>query len=639
MKKTILLAVFLCSCLPSKTGSIASSQLIVALTERHGPYISNDEGENWRRLGSGLPLISLPLEIHETENYYFITTFSDGLFRLKKGESFWENISHSDFKRRTSFLERGVYRKISAFASDGEHIAVATKHSVFISSNSGTTWKTVLLNGIHPRNYITALGLSGNNIAVGTSFNGFFEKQGSRFRNKNNGLPGEKYSGNLRFTEEMSLIKNLGGNLYSGFYFGGGLYSLEKKSNKWEKVNLPGINEELYSTDDITFSDTGIAVSAASSIFTKKNEKWLRQNYADKNYDLPSKPVMLLVNNSSLKTSLNVKLNKAGPQKKFDERASDIKAVYQSIPSLRKNPDDVLSGIKSAGLNALVIDMKDDFGWIRYKSALKTASDIGSVRGPVDIDSILKTARRHGLYTIARIVTFKDKALYLAYGNRYSIKRQDNRKPWKGSPGEYWVDPYSDFVQNYNLGIAKELEAKGFDEIQFDYIRFPSDGPVKNCFYSYNKDIDTYKSEILCDFLIKAKASLGIPVSVDIYGFNSWYSFGNSIGQDMQEFSLIVDAISPMVYPSHFGRNFYERYPHNIRPYHIIRDGARRAEILSYSSSVIRPYLQAFKMLSPTFGTGYITNQTKGAKEGGSNGYIFWHAAGNYKTVYKALKE
>jgi len=143
----------------------------------------------------------------------------------------------------------------------------------------------------------------------------------------------------------------------------------------------------------------------------------------------------------------------------------------------------------------------------------------------------------------------------------------------------------------------------------------------------------------LIDFLKKAKKSLNIPVSVDIYGFNSWYHFGNWIGQDMEELSHVVDIICPMVYPSHFGNRFYHDIDREARPYRIVHDGAMRSMHMINRSAGIRPYLQAFNVLSPTWGPGYIALQIEASNNSGCSGYTLWNANGDYTVPYSALKD
>jgi hypothetical protein len=308
-----------------------------------------------------------------------------------------------------------------------------------------------------------------------------------------------------------------------------------------------------------------------------------------------------------------------------------------SIPAL-KNIDKHIEEIKKTEINAVVIDMKDDFGNIYFNANSKTASEIKAQKKPVDIQNVLKKLKDNKIYAIARIVTFKDQKMFNAFNGAYAIKNKNTGKPWQGVPAEYWVDPHSEFVQDYNISLALDLEKAGFDEIQFDYIRFPSDGPINLCNFTYKKDSDTYKSEILIDFLKKAQNSLTIPVSVDIYGFNSWYYFGNWIGQDMEELSYVVDVICPMVYPSHFGNRFYSKIDRKSRPYRIVYDGGLRAMNMVNRSVSIRPYLQAFNLLSPTWGPDYISSQINAAKKSGCSGYTLWNAKADYSVSYKALK-
>lgn len=315
----------------------------------------------------------------------------------------------------------------------------------------------------------------------------------------------------------------------------------------------------------------------------------------------------------------------------------DKKGIYAGVPVVRKNLERLIGYIKRNGLNALTIDMKDDFGNVCFPARNPTAVETKAVRNPLDIRSILTRLKKENIHSVARVVVFKDLRLYKGYGHKYAIWNGRTNTPWSGNTNEYWVDPHSVFVQEYNIALCRELEQLGFDEIQFDYIRFPSDGPVHQCLYRYRVNSGTYKSEVLADFLRRAKRALRIPVSVDIYGFNAWYRFGNSIGQDIEEFSRIVDAICPMVYPSHFGSRFYRNHAGDEHPYQIVYESGIRSLLLTGNNVVIRPYLQAFKMLSPTWGPGYIKAQIRGTADSNTSGYTFWNAKGDYDMLNRAL--
>ena len=240
-------------------------------------------------------------------------------------------------------------------------------------------------------------------------------------------------------------------------------------------------------------------------------------------------------------------------------KSGNKQALYVSWGMIDKNFDGFLDIVLRNKFNAVVIDVKDDHGMINAPVDSRTARELGAIK-KTNIKEVIKKLHENKIYVIARNVTFKDKKLYEAFGGKYAIWDKVSNRPWVGLPREKWCDPYSKFVRDYNIEIARETAKLGFDEIQFDYIRFPTDGPVKRYLYRYREKDDTFKSEIMGDFLQQARKEAGVPVSIDIYGFNAWYRFGNLIGQDIQFLSRFVDAIYPMVYPSHFGAAFYRRF-------------------------------------------------------------------------------
>jgi hypothetical protein len=249
----------------------------------------------------------------------------------------------------------------------------------------------------------------------------------------------------------------------------------------------------------------------------------------------------------------------------------------------------------------------------------------------------VKALHDKGIYVVARNVTFKDRRLYESYNGKYAIWDRVSNEPWVGLPRERWCDPYSKFVRDYNIEVAKETVKLGFDEIQFDYIRFPTDGQTARCQFRYRENDDTYKSEIMGDFLQQARRETGVPVSIDIYGYNAWYRFGNLIGQDIEFLSRFVDCICPMVYPSHFGSSFYKRYPAAEQPYRIVRDSALRSIYLSHNRTVIRLWIQDWNYLSPTWGPEYIRSELKGVNDGGGDSYSFWNPSGDHSMADRAL--
>jgi len=636
---TVVLILISINCISS------TSYKIYIATADLGLQVSVNDGNSWQSFNKGLPEKIIPIKICKINEALYLTTFSSGLFKLNNVDNKWENISSPEFKRKSIYNKYPGYRKISAFSVDPENtnnIAAATKHSIFRSKDGGKTWNSIPLSGLNKRNYITSLAISDNKIYAGTAFNGIIESNGSEFKNSSSGLPGEKYSDTLNFYEQTASLYIDKNNLYAGFYFGSGLYTKKRDTGKFlplYSTKEKDLNSNIF---DIRAHNTKLYFSNSLKVFFQDESTTKPVNeYNEIIQKISSRKDIisaLIEDKTDHFPPVSIKFPNPDKKKKSD-KASGINAIYLSIPAIQKDINRYINITKNSEINAFVIDMKDDFGNIYFLAEDKTAVEIKSQKKPVNISQILKKLKENNIYSIARLVVFKDQKLWNAYNGRFAIKNKNTGLPWKGTEGEYWVDPYSEFVHNYNIGLAKDLEKLGFDEIQFDYIRFPSDGPIHLCNFLYKKEEYTYKSEILIDFLRRAKESLKIPVSVDIYGFNSWYYFGNLIGQDMEELSYVVDAICPMVYPSHFGNRFYSYFDRNVRPYRIVKDGAIRSLQMSDKSVSIRPYLQAFNLLSPTWGPDYILKQISGSKEGGCNGYTLWNAKGDYSVSYSALKK
>lgn len=623
--------------------SFASDREILAVTISDSILISNNDGKSWDSFSKGLPSDCRPLRFYTNGSDTYLATYASGLFRLEGNK--WINISSDDFRRRSIYSKNAGYRKISAFAidpADSRNLVTATKHTIYRSRDRGASWQKLPMSGLNRRSYITALAITGDRVYAGTSFNGVLELSGGEFKPAGNSLPAEPYSATMKFTEQIASLGVDKNNLYAGFQFGGGLYKRSLNAKNFEpliKSSDSNFNSIIYDLKNINgsiyFSDgKKIMVSSNNSVSEDAAYNPVIERIAAK----PGICNAAIIEKENGKPSLSLWIN--NPENKISgNSAAGRKAIYISIPAIQRNLAKYIEMSKSAGIDTFVIDMKDDFGNIYFPTESKVASEIKAVRKPLNIKAILEKLKSNGIYSVARIVTFKDEKLYNGYNGKYAIKNRDTGATWKGAPGEFWVDPYSEFVHDYNISLAMELEKSGFNEIQFDYIRFPSDGPLHLCKFSFQSDQDTYKSEILIDFLKKAKHSLNIPVSVDIYGFNSWYYFGNMIGQDMEDLSWTVDVICPMVYPSHFGGRFYGKYNQSVRPYRLLLDGGIRAMKMVNRRILLRPYIQGFNLMSPTWGPGYIRDQIKGAGESGCSGYTIWNAKGDYDVPYKALKE
>ena len=199
---------------------------------------------------------------------------------------------------------------------------------------------------------------------------------------------------------------------------------------------------------------------------------------------------------------------------------------------------------------------------------------------------------------------------------------------------EYWVDPYSEEVWAYNVAIANEIIARGFDEVQFDYIRFPTDGAnIGDASYRW-KDPGMDKESALASFLRYARDNIAAPISIDIYGANGWYRSGVRTGQDVELLAKYVDVICPMLYPSHFEQTFLAQSPAEDRPYRIYKIGALRTAYIARKKVVVRPYVQAFFLNvsydKAYYGLDYVKREVAGVRDSVNLGLTFWNNSGRY---------
>ena len=343
----------------------------------------------------------------------------------------------------------------------------------------------------------------------------------------------------------------------------------------------------------------------------------------------------------------------------YAEIANGRKAIYASAYQSRNKAgqDKFKKVIKDRNLNAVVIDMKDDYGLLRYDTHDPLVLEKGAVSQYAipDLDSFIEDYKKDDIYMIARIVTFKDRSLAKYDGGKYAVWDKKLNKAWLGIKGyedildeegnptgnkettyydENWVDPYSEEVWEYNIAIAKELISRGFDEIQFDYIRFPTDGlNLYNAKYRWqDKGMD--KESALISFLSYARENIQAPIGIDIYGANGWYRSGTRTGQDAEMLAEYVDVIGPMFYPSHFEQTFLNYAPVADRTYRIYYYGSFRNTVLCRNRAIVRPWVQSFYLNVSYdrlyYDSDYIKKQFFGVRDSLNRGYMCWNNMGNY---------
>ena len=291
--------------------------------------------------------------------------------------------------------------------------------------------------------------------------------------------------------------------------------------------------------------------------------------------------------------------------------------------------------IKSTELNTVVIDIKDYSGKIFYNTDVPLAKSIGSVEVRIkDIKKVVADLKQQGIYSIARIVVFQDP--YLAERLPDIALKNKSGGIWRDKKGLSWVDPTQRLVWDYNLDLATEAAQLGFDEINFDYIRFPSDGDIDQIAYANLSDVTAEgKVAVIADFYNYLNQRLEfVPVltSADLFGMVLWRSDGLNIGQRLEDAMANFDYICPMVYPSHYPVNFEGFANPADHPYEIVyRSLIKAKDKLIGQRAVLRPWLQDFN-LGAIYTSDMIKLQKQASYDAGSSGWLLWNAGNNYST-------
>lgn len=319
-----------------------------------------------------------------------------------------------------------------------------------------------------------------------------------------------------------------------------------------------------------------------------------------------------------------------------------VKGVYYSGNSLASaKMMQQLSQLKHAGINAVVFDVKDVCGTVNYKSHVPMVVELNThQKRPIDdVVTLIRNFKELDLYVIARIAVFRDHLLATKSPDM-AIKSKQTGGIWNQGTKELWVDPTKQSVWDYNISLACEIASLGADEVQFDYIRFPTTGDLSDAQYAYDFGKKT-KVETITEFLAKAKIELhklNTAVSIDIFGVTAWQKEEdvNKLGQNIQLLARNCDVISPMLYPSHFNDNFDGYANPGDEPYYFIATGNKKLQAIA-SHILIRPWLQAFKWRVSNYNEDYILAQVKACIDTNTYGYLFWNASNDYAVVYKAF--
>ena len=322
-----------------------------------------------------------------------------------------------------------------------------------------------------------------------------------------------------------------------------------------------------------------------------------------------------------------------------------LRGIYISSHAIGQGrSDQLISDLLAAGGNTIVFDVKDRRGHLSYESEVPLAQQIGASRWKTldDPVSTVKRWQERGIYVIARMTCFYD--ILLAEERPEWVPLSKTGGLWGENASLNWVDPSHSESQQYLIDLAVEVSSLGVDEIQLDYVRFPTEGDLEDAIFSVNTEQQT-KDLIITKFVRDVRSTLrplGVRLSIDIFGVTAWGQKVDALrlGQDVKELIKYVDAVSPMLYPSHFGPGF-GNIPKPVEyPYFLVNRGCERLRSLAEFHGVdVRPWLQAFGHLVSDFNSTYITEQMQGAENGGAFGWLLWNSGSQYKEGFSAVQE
>jgi hypothetical protein len=316
----------------------------------------------------------------------------------------------------------------------------------------------------------------------------------------------------------------------------------------------------------------------------------------------------------------------------FRPHALYLSAYGIGSQTLRENALDL---IRAGAANALVIDLKGDRGLIPYPSAIPLAQRDGAraLTTIPDLAALVRSLHADGVYAIARIVVFKDNPLAAARPDL--AVHLGNGAPFRDREGMVWTDPFQPEVRDYNIAVAVEAARAGFDEIQFDYVRFP-DCAERLRFAGEPTQVTRLRA--IAALLTEARRRLlpyNVYLAADVFGYICWNFDDTGIGQRLEEFMPLVDYLSPMLYPSGFQYGIPGYRNPVEHPYEIVRQSLDRARArVGGSPERFRPWLQAFRDYAfdrRAFGPEQVAAQIRAAADFGTDGWMLWNPRNDYR--------
>jgi hypothetical protein len=308
---------------------------------------------------------------------------------------------------------------------------------------------------------------------------------------------------------------------------------------------------------------------------------------------------------------------------------------------------DLVNVAKTTEVNALVFDIKDDRGYVLYRSSVALAREIASDTinpvSPARLREVLDSLRAFGVFPIARIVVAKDPLLARAKPG-WSVHRKDNGEPWLDANNQPWLDPHHREVWAYAADLAQEAVALGFGEVQFDYVRFPDDPRMaKESVFPLAKGRS--RAQVIHEQLgylhDRVEKTMHVPMSIDVFGLTTTDQTDMGIGQKWEAFASQTDIVQPMTYPSHYSEGWYGLPNPNADPYelisHAMTDAKKRNASIKHRPKIV-PWYQDFTLGKPAYGIDQVRAQMQAGYDNGIMSWLLWNAGSDYTVAALHIK-
>lgn len=313
-----------------------------------------------------------------------------------------------------------------------------------------------------------------------------------------------------------------------------------------------------------------------------------------------------------------------------------VKGVY--VPAKTANDPyglhNILNLLDTTEVNTVVLDIKDESGYVSYDSSVQFATAAPATKKYSNIGNLIQQLHQHHAYVIGRLVLFQDPVLTDKKSD-WTLKSKSSGQRWADAAGYNWINPYNQDSWKYYLGLATEAAKQGFDEVQFDYDRFPTSGNLSDINYGQPSD-ETSRLQATTGFIRTAQESLtsaGVFVSVTAFGLTTVEPQDDlGIGQKLDSFTQVADYVSPTIYPDEWGKGAFGFDQPAQHPFELV--GTSLHDSLQYvinKPGLVRPWLEAYNPANLTYGPNEIKGEVQAAgKENAPGGWLLWNPEGQY---------